>query len=417
MVYLPKAWVEQFKAAIRKNQIAEVQKWLNKDKRLLCYKSDAAPYALNHDNSYPLEIACKYSCPEIVDILLKALIQRNELHVIDGMDLEARHLNKLLEQALILKDYSKCELLLRTGADVEQSDLENNTLLHRLLLDEEDHTEEAITWVLEQKADLESCNNEGDTPLILSVHSCTLKLTNFLLDHHANTEAKNIAQKTALYLAVENDDIERVKLLLSHNASATVIDPSEQITLLHIAVRNNNLPMLELLLSTQAATLIDTQNHMGDTALHLAATGDNEQIITCLLQKGAYHKIENNLGQTPQTAAKDQNKPNNAKLIAETVRNLKRNKSEVIKAQATEIARLKDEIAGLKDLLGSMNSTLEKHQRGLNTQGAKIAKLSNSKNGFWDKTNENKEENRQENSFADPGWWLQTKSPEGPKPK
>lgn len=71
-IYLPESWTRQFIAEIKQNQRQEVQRWIAKDRRLLTMKLE--------NDSTALCLACEFSSPELVDVLLKTLKQKKSAY-------------------------------------------------------------------------------------------------------------------------------------------------------------------------------------------------------------------------------------------------------------------------------------------------------------------------------------------------
>lgn len=423
-VYLPKSWMAQCVMAIKRNQPQEVQRWLDKDRRLLTLKLEG--------DSTALHLACEFSSPELVDALLKTLKQRNQSIMPGAVGFKSVHLNVLLEKALNNGDHAQCELLLRLGAEVEQPEISNqNTLLHRMVIQ---GALESVSWLLEKKALLESRNREGNTPLLLSVIHNNTKLSEFLLKIKADPQVKNVEQqspvliallnqnepmlrllvgaekaalpilhlalelndneiikallkqrvgaleardeqqRTPFYNAVERGNCEAAALLLTQGANPTVSCGAAQLSTLHIATERGDVEMLKYLLRTRAVALIDMQNAKGDTPLHLAVQAGNDSMIPLLLEAGAYPKIKNEQNQTPIELARTQQKPKLANLIVQTVRGLKQAKlketdklHQVVAEQASEIANLKTALQsqgqGFKSIQSEMQTQIEKLER------------------------------------------------------
>jgi len=335
VLYLPKSWVRECIIAIKRNQLQAVQRWLDKDKRLL---------TLNLENdSTVLHLACEFSSPKLVDIILDVLKQRNKAIIPEGVALKPIHLNVLLERALKDRDYPKCTLLLKLGAEIEQPEiLTQNTLLHRMVIE---GNEKAVDWLLEQKAALEGANSEGNTPLLLSVMQRNIGLTEFLLKKKANLEVKNAKKKTPFYVALENNNNEMENLLLRYGANPAFICGLTQLSALHIVVRRGDVKMLSELLQTKAIAIIDAQDLQGNTPLHLAVELEHEDVIFLLLKARAYHKIKNLQGETPLDLAKK--KPKIANFILQILRELKKAKlkeadelRQLALQQASKIAEL-----------------------------------------------------------------------------
>jgi len=408
-IYLPKFWMAQCIIAIKSNQPQEVQRWLDKDRRLLTLKLEG--------DSTALHLACEFGSPELVDIVLKTLKQRNQSIQPGILGFKSVHLNVLLDKALISGDYVQCELLLRLGAEVGQPEVSTqNTLLHRMVIRD---NLEAVNWLLEHKAVLESINVEGNTPLCLSVIQGNAKLVEFLLKMGANLQVRNAKrespvsiallshnklilallvgdkkaalpplhlalelndseiikallqqqmsvsiesldeqQRTPFYVSVEKGNIETARLLLEKGANPDVACGSERLTALHIAARRGDVTMLKYLLQTEVISLIDTQNAEGDTPLHLAVKTRDENTILLLLKAGAYPKIKNAEDQTSIELAKVQQTPKLANFILQNIRELKKAKlketerlHQVVAEQASEMMSLKTKIERLEEQL------------------------------------------------------------------
>lgn len=191
-VYLPKAWMRQCVAAIKNNQYSEVQGWLTKDRRLLTCKLEGESTALH--------LACTFSSPELVDILLK-LLQKGNKSIMSGViGFKPTHLNVLLERDLISEDYAKCKLLLGLGAEIEQAEvsIDQNTLLHRMVIRS---CLEPVRWLLKERAFIDAQNLNGDTPLHLAAQAGHNNIVSLLLGAGACPEIKNEAGKIPIELA------------------------------------------------------------------------------------------------------------------------------------------------------------------------------------------------------------------------
>jgi ankyrin repeat protein len=383
--------------AIKSNQPQEVQRWLDKDRRLLTLELEG--------DSTALHLACEFSSPELVGALLRTLKQRNKLVIPGNPVYKSAHLNVLLEKALTNAGRTKCELLLKLGAEIEQREASTqNTLLHRMVIQ---GYPESASWLLEKKASLESRNIDGNTPLLLSVGNNNIILAELLLRKGANPQVKNAEQqspvliallnqnksilgllvgakkaalsslhlalelndneiikvllrhssdaieaqdeqgRTPFYSAVERGNLEAARLLLAQGANTSVSWGTAQLNILHVASRRSDVEMLRYLLQTRASALIDVQNANGDTPLHVAVKAGHDSVIPLLLEAGAYHKIKNEQEQTPIELARMEQKPKLANLIVQTLRGLKQAKlketdrlHQVVAEQANKIAHL-----------------------------------------------------------------------------
>ena len=401
-VYLCKSWIAEFITAIKQNKLQEVQRWLDKDKRLLTCKLE--------DDFTALHLACEFSY-EVVDILLKTLKQRNQSILPGEIGFKPVHLNLLLERALSSRDHFHYDLLLSLGAELEQPDALQNTLLHRMVVN---NNPEAVSWLLEQKTVLESYNSEGNTPLLLSVIHNNKELVEFLLKKGADPKVKNIKQQTPVliallnrnesilclltgtdkatlpslhlalelndnavieallkqkigaieaqdergrtpfYSAVERGNLEAARLLLSQGANHNVSCGTKKLNVLHVATERADIEILKYLLQTEVADLIDVQNSKGDTSLHIAVQFGYNDIITILLEAGAYHKVKNEKDQTPLELARFQKKLKIANLIVQIVRGLKKDRLKETKRLRQVVLEQTNEILSLKASLSRL---------------------------------------------------------------
>lgn len=372
-IYLPKSWIKEYTDAINNKNLEAVQKCLERDRRLLTLITNfevalGIPFG---GKVSPLELACKTSSPEIVDLLINKLIQKNLLKNTKDLILDPTSLNKLLEKYLTLENYTQCELLLTLGANIEQPDGQLDTLLHRMVYA---NKLSSVKWLLEHNAKLESRNQTQSTPLMIAVIKQFNPIVEFLLAKKANKEARDAANATPLYTAVVTTNIALVKILLLHKVDTTVIQNSNE-SILHPAIAQ--LPMLELLLSTPAASLIDAQDSNRNTVLHKAVLVGNKEVVSFLLKKGADRKIENTAGKIPLELAKEQNKLTIVKCIKQTVKEIKKTQAEEIDKAHKIIVEQASEIKQLKQRLDEVEATELKQQKSLTSVWKRVTQQHN----------------------------------------
>lgn len=105
-------------------------------------------------------------------------------------------------------------LLLEAGADVREADEEGFTALHWAV--KNDMTDMA-EHLLKAGADINSRNQKGETPLLLSL-SVSSGMFRFLIEKGADVDIADDYENTSLHLCVRAGKIEQVKLLLDHGA-------------------------------------------------------------------------------------------------------------------------------------------------------------------------------------------------------
>jgi ankyrin repeat protein len=203
-VYLPQSWVSEFIIAIRQNDVKNATRLLAKHRPLLTAKLEGDDTALH--------LACKFSSPELVDLILKNLKQRNQLMVTLGINLELIHLNVLLERALNSKDYDKCELLLKLGAGSDAPFICEPGKLSTLHVAARCGDIEILNRLLgagtPASNDVQDAN--GDTPLHIAVQVGDAKVILLLLNAGADPAIKNNKNQTPLELAIQ----EEIKILI-----------------------------------------------------------------------------------------------------------------------------------------------------------------------------------------------------------
>jgi len=148
--------------------------------------------------------------------------------------------------------------------------------------------------LIQKKIDLNECNEEGLTPLIIAITQEQYELVLLLLKNGAkpNTIAivNNIAQETPLMKAVNQNSLAMVKMLLEHKANPNVIETNGKSALM-VAVSQHNIPIIKQLLNYGAnPNIINCYNV---SAYHFALLEKNEEIIKLLRQHGGKSESEN----------------------------------------------------------------------------------------------------------------------------
>ncbi|MEC8882750.1 MAG: ankyrin repeat domain-containing protein, partial [Pseudomonadota bacterium] len=195
-------------------------------------------------------------------------------------------------------------------------------------------------------------NKDGTTPLMLAAEKCSIELVDDLLDakadpliqdkkgntalHHAArvgaaragtytmtenhaeivesltnrdfkiVELKNNQGQTALHLAAEYNNQQMVQLLVAKGADIFDTDNQGKTALDH-AIESNNQEMVKC--------LVNARDSNEKTALHLAATYRNPQMVQLLLKKGADGLATDNQGQTALHLAARYSNPQMVELL------------------------------------------------------------------------------------------------------
>ncbi len=204
--------------------------------------------------------------------VLKALIDDN-----------SNSLGQFLEPAFRKGNEEIIDYLIVKGADIHHRDTDGNTLLHLSALN--GHASIVKRCVELHELDIQSKNNLGETPLMLSVQGNNISLVTYLLDKGANVDHENNKGETALFYTTENN-LSMFNLLVSKGADVShkTIDNT---TLLINAAENKNYTVVKTLLENDAD--IHVKNNSGHTAFQyiISPHDRNSALVQLFLSKGA----------------------------------------------------------------------------------------------------------------------------------
>jgi len=175
-----------------------------------------------------------------------------------------------------------------------------NDLNAQLLKAAETDDLQAIFDALDQNANIETKNINGDTPLILAAYHGHITCVKYLLHHGANIEAHDNYDNTALLCAARKNHADIVKLLLTSDAYIDAHNLAGE-TALILAAHNGSFESANVLLSNGAQT--EAKNQNGETALISAAYHGHDDMVDLLLCSGADIDARDNDGNTPLMCA------------------------------------------------------------------------------------------------------------------
>ncbi|KAJ4292703.1 hypothetical protein N0V90_009366 [Kalmusia sp. IMI 367209] len=160
-----------------------------------------------------------------------------------------------------------------------------------------------VRLILERGADPNRATSSGLYPMFAAFNACSAPVVQALIEHGAdvtlrNPHGPNVLQAAlASPLSKDKESITKVFELLLSRGAAVHTAYSDGSTLLHHAVR----PGLGLVKIAQQliqhGVNINTQDTLGNTALHVAAT--SPPCVTLLLKHGADPNLVNNKGFAP----------------------------------------------------------------------------------------------------------------------
>ena len=110
-------------------------------------------------------------------------------------------------------------------------------MLHKFILD---GNEIAGEWLINNKANIDALNQEGNTPLLLSILNNQDSIATNLISNAANRLVKNNDKFDAVALAALNNNKKMLLLLLDEEHA--------NLPYLHLALARKDLPLLKKLL-------------------------------------------------------------------------------------------------------------------------------------------------------------------------
>lgn len=164
----------------------------------------------------------------------------------------------------------------------------------------------AVSLFLNSGVDIDTRDERGWTPLMISSFNGSEEIAMLLTHHGADVHAKDAAGYTPMHWAAFNGYYSVLKLLLEKNADVNARSNHGWTPLLQAATRGHLLACAQLLAGRADINL--TSND-GWTALHKAAANGHTEVVKLLLAKGAMRDAEYQDGSTPLAlAAKNKHK-------------------------------------------------------------------------------------------------------------
>jgi ankyrin repeat protein len=203
--------------------------------------------------------------------------------------------------ACLMSKYDEIELLCSLGADVNHSSMTGNTPL----IVAAGRCDTSILQLLLQQDGIEvnKCNSDGDTALMISAELGNVAAVNLLLQNGADACNVNSISTSAVFFAAAGGHLDIVQLLIQHDADVTATTDRGD-TLLMQTAADNQPHVAEYLIGKGVS--VHAVNNLGTTALHHAAasTRSGTETMRVLLAHGAdVNACQHNCGSTPLHAA------------------------------------------------------------------------------------------------------------------
>ncbi|XP_065916033.1 protein phosphatase 1 regulatory inhibitor subunit 16B-like [Dysidea avara] len=213
----------------------------------------------------------------------------------------------MLRDAINRNDAEEVRYYLESEVDPNISNADGLSSLHMCCI--EDGSDDLAALLVEFKADLESRDIEGWTPLHAAANCGNLKMINFLLDQGASLVAINHDDKMPIDVAADSD----IRYVLQQKM--TEAGYTEDV-LGYIRASVAKTMLADLKDSVRSERTLDIKDKYGTTAAHIAAANGYLEVLQFLIDHKANLNIQDNEGWTPVHAAVLWNQPKAILMLA-----------------------------------------------------------------------------------------------------
>lgn len=241
------------------------------------------PRHRNKQGSTPLHESVHTDSLEIASMLLAAGANPNT-----GDDLGRTPVH----DAVLWNTFQILRLLAANGAQIDARDGTGQTGLHMAAFAGNDDIAE---WLLVSGATVDVRDNNGQTPLFIAAESDHVETIGLLLRNDANLLLRDNYGRTVLHSSIAAGRTASSLYLIQSGSDIFAIDGSGK-SPLDLAMEGGT----TLLASLIDKTMVNSQDNMGNTPLHLAVMAKaDDGIIRIILDQGADRRARNASGKTP----------------------------------------------------------------------------------------------------------------------
>ncbi|XP_051847502.1 rabankyrin-5 isoform X1 [Antechinus flavipes] len=261
----------------------------------------------------PLHMAIAYNHPDVVSVILEqkanALHALNSLQIIPDFSLKDSRDQTVLGLALWTGMHTIAAQLLGSGASINDTMPDGQTLLHMAIRRQDD---KSALFLLEHQADINIRTQDGETALQLAIRNQLPLVVDAICTRGADMSVLDDQGNPPLWLALASDLEDIASTLVRHGCDATCWGPGPGgclQTLLHRAIDENNEAVSCFLIRSGCDVNSprqpgangegDEEARDGQTPLHLAASWGLEETVQCLLEFGANVNVQDAEGRTP----------------------------------------------------------------------------------------------------------------------
>ncbi|CAF1414523.1 unnamed protein product [Adineta ricciae] len=224
---------------------------------------------------------------------LQAAAQNGNLEIVHflienraNLEIEDKDGDRAIHHAAFGNEAKILDLLIKSGADINARNKRRQTALHIGVC--KNHIDVCKVLLL-NGSHLGIQDFQGDTPLHDTISKKHDELTKLLLDSNADVTIRNNEDFNSIHYSVLCGNLTALELILSKIESRQWIlneKKNDGFTCLHLAALNGHFLIVDLLLN-KGNVSIDEQNLHLQTALHLAVTRQDLQIVNLICKKNA----------------------------------------------------------------------------------------------------------------------------------
>lgn len=213
---------------------------------------------------------------------------------------EGANPDRELGNAVIGDDIGRVRYLVELKANVNTRDEEGYSPLHNAV---RIGSVEVATYLLDHGAEVGATDREGWTPLMFAAWRNSAPMTRLLLDRKARQEAINTAGLTSLAIATQHGRTSAALVLIEAGADVNRAVGAGAFTPLMLAAAKNSTGVIEALLAKGAD--VNARNTAGYTALMVAAAGNFPDSAALLIKAGADASVQSEDGRTALAIARE----------------------------------------------------------------------------------------------------------------
>lgn len=157
-----------------------------------------------------------------------------------------------------------------------------------------------------KSSDVNSVNQFGETPLILTVSKGFFEMSELLIQSKADVNKADSAGNTPLFYAISNNDLKMTRLLLRNKAQTLTVHGERKETLFFEAARVGNIEIINELFKVNSS-LFQQKNSLGQTALFAAIESAQSKAAQRLIKLGLSLKEKDSRGLSAEELAKKMN--------------------------------------------------------------------------------------------------------------